>query len=1001
MLDKSIRYQCYSFLWMCLLFINGGEIYLNAQTKTKEQHIFVIKNSTNLDSIQKSKLQLSKLYVKNGHLDSSRHYFSQINIPIHNIFYQGLYQEVKGLILFEEGKYNSSISSFQQAIQFYQKESKEEVSWQVLENKNNIGRAWITLNEFEPAKKIYKQIFQSLQSIRPSQIDSAILSRMYNNMGVIHFYEGALDAAFTYYDKSRTISTMSASEKDINVGRALYNMGLVREEKGFLIDASVLYQKALEIYLHNYGPFHHHIAEVYGSLGNIHLTRFEFNKAQYYFQKDLETSNYLYGEGHVETTWGYENLGRLYQEEGKDSLAHQMFEKVLKIRTQYFHGKNISIANVLLNLAEIEKNTTQSIDYAQKALKVENSISSQATIGKWNISIHLLQKYIQLHQYSKAQKELKNAIALGEQIFPSKRHPSFIKTYLLGSKIYSNQKQYKKSLEFLNKAIKSSLAENIQWNLQDIVNTEWVEFKPQYLEAIVEKSNILFEMGLQTQQMSYLEQASKDLYSSISVIQKHQKRRTSDDIGKRYFQLYKKLYETGLKINYHIWKTTRNKKYLYQAFEFAERNKNGLSIELLQGMDVFSISNLPETTLRREYQLKKDIQYYQSLSIDGDELQQQKALQKLMLLYNEETTFYQNLERFHPQYYHSKYEFEPITLQKIQSKIPNKEALMWHTTFVDEVEYIFLISKNNVQTYDYKAANYAPIITKIAQNKYQELIIIPDFSTKWSRLEAYQLKGQYLIEKWSFIYNVSATNYYITPNKNRIINKKLLAIAPVSFKNEELSTLKYSVEEIQKIEKYFPIKSFIGNVATKKVFNDNVLKYGGLHLLSHISYNPLNPMKSKLFLSPMDSLDDGVLYAHDIFGIPMRTQIVTLSACEAKKDQQDYNGIAGIADAFSYNGCKNILHSLWQVEDKTMKEITVGFYKYLSKGHSKEKALQLSKIDYLKSADKYKSESFYWSGIILQGNVEALELSPTAISKYSMWIALLLLIIALIVIKKL
>ena len=70
------------------------------------------------------------------------------------------------------------------------------------------------------------------------------------------------------------------------------------------------------------------------------------------------------------------------------------------------------------------------------------------------------------------------------------------------------------------------------------------------------------------------------------------------------------LYENGLTINYYLWKTTRIQKYLDQSFEYAERNKNGLSVELLQGMDVFPISNLPESTLRKEYQLKKEIQYY-------------------------------------------------------------------------------------------------------------------------------------------------------------------------------------------------------------------------------------------------------------------------------------------------------------------------------------------------------------------------------------------------------
>src|SRR5690606_2889883 len=119
-----------------------------------------------------------------------------------------------------------------------------------------------------------------LPKIRPSLIDSLQLSNIYNNIGVIHFYEGEWDEAYSHYDKSRTVAIMSRNANSVNVGRALYNMGLVKEEKGFFIDAQKLYEQALAVYTKSVGKEHQHLAEVYGSLGNIHLTRYELSQAQ-------------------------------------------------------------------------------------------------------------------------------------------------------------------------------------------------------------------------------------------------------------------------------------------------------------------------------------------------------------------------------------------------------------------------------------------------------------------------------------------------------------------------------------------------------------------------------------------------------------------------------------------------------------------------------------------------------------------------------------------------
>lgn len=978
-----------------LLFIGVKTSFAAPKWTISTLHQELAKKKSKEDSTE-IQLLLAKTHLKEGNLDSSIYYKRLIDkLNLTRSRNKALYYEVKGLIAYERELYSQAINYNNLAIREATISKTDESQWAILEYKNNIGRARIATNELEKAKEIYDEIFKQVKASHPSQIDSMLLSVFYNNMGVIHFYQGELDDAFQYYDLSRTMATMAGTGQDIQVGRALYNMGLVKEEKGFLIDATVLYEKALKIYLHNYNGYHHHIAEVYGSLGNIYLTRYELQRARYYFQKDLEVSTYLYGENHVESTWGYENMGRLYQEEGNDSLAYKMFDKALKIRNETYHGKHISIANLYLSLAEIEKNPQHSIRLAQQALKIENAITEKPTIGKWNISNLLIEQYLVTKNYKKAETEMIHALKRGQKLFPHQNHPLFVKTYLLGAKTYAARGLNSQTQYYIQKAISQCLHENKNRSNEKLLKVTDVENIPDYLQILIYKTQLDFENADAAQLQTDL----KEIVEAVKMVEFHQKRRSSDDVKKHYSSIDQSLFEMGLKISFQLWKLTKDEKFFFQAFEFSERIKHTHTSELFHGIDAYASSNIPLTTIRREYQLKKDILYYETAFREANDSIKTVYNIKLKKLYDEEERFYTNLKKFHPTYYYAKYQFLPIKIKNIQERLQSDQVL-WQSTFIDNKEYLLIIRNSKIEGYILKERSYSAIIENLLKSKINNWIVIPDYSSSWVNLEAHRFQGKYLIASNQFIYNTSATKFFQTAKSNALVNKKIVAFAPIFFKDKNLSTLKYSESEIQEMKGYFNVRSFTGKDATKENFLKNLMSYGGLHLSTHFSYDPIHPLKSTLHFASKDSSDNGKVYVHDIFGIPMRIQLVTLSVCDSKKDQQKFQEMGSIVDAFNYNGCRNILFSLWKVEDKVAQQILIDFYKYLSQGFSKEKAIQKAKINYIQHSDKYKSQPFYWSGFILQGNIEDLDLVPSIWSRYKWWLALALFLLSMIIIKK-
>lgn len=991
------------FIMSCIAPHTMWASSINIEEKThflQEQ----INRSTHTDSILKYELELTYFTLVTGKIKEAGRLIQKIeqNYPKPDIYPKeqlALYHKTKGLYHLEQGDYNSAIDDYYKALNLYTHLYSDGSKKEIILLRNKIGRALITSNELQKAQKNYDELLTYIKTIPPSSIDSLELSNIYNNIGVMHYFKGELNQSLKAYDQSRTIAIRIKQDSSSIVGRALYNMGIIKEEQGLLTDARIFYLNALNIYNKVFGEKDRHIAEIYGAIGNLHLKRLELEKARYYFNKDLEISREIYGDNHLETTWGYENLGRVYKEEKKDSLAKEMFVKALKIRQSAFKQPHFDVSKTLLFLAYVENDPKEAIHLALRAYQMENAISDGDNASKWDILRLLIKKTTEIGDFINAEKYLKLAEKIGVQIAPNLKHASHAKTFLLGALLYKKKEMHGKSLEYIEKTINACLEDKTYWKIGQQIDPQKIHIIPEYLDGFILLAEMQLETALKDDNIKSLSQASTIFPQSMKALQIHQKRRTSDDFSMGYSNIYQRFYNAGLKTFAFLWQKTSNKKYIQLAFEYSERIKNHHSIELLNGLDAYKISNIPATTLRKEYKLKKDILYYQSLATNGTREQQLNASKELLKLFEAEEKFYNYLQKTHPNYHHIKFNFQPVHLAEVQKKLSSKKELAWHSTFVDDQEYLFLISKSDVNLYVLRDQKYNNILKPIVERNIQKIIVIPDFSAKWINLEAYKYEGEFLIQKMSFLYNTSLYNYFNSVNNSKLINKNILAFAPINFDAHNLSKLKHSEDEVKHIQKYFTTKSFIGPEATKEQFFKNLLAFGGLHLSTHISFDPINPLKSKIYFNPKDSSDEGIIYAHEIFGTPMRTHLVTLSACDTKTTQQEYKGIYSIADAFSYNGCENILMSLWEVDDKIMYEIVSQFYKYLSEGLSKEDAIRQSKIDYLQNADKYKSDEFYWSGIILQGDSQHLGLSPSFLSKYWIFVALILLVLAISILR--
>jgi LPXTG-motif cell wall-anchored protein len=115
-----------------------------------------------------------------------------------------------------------------------------------------------------------------------------------------------------------------------------------------------------------------------------------------------------------------------------------------------------------------------------------------------------------------------------------------------------------------------------------------------------------------------------------------------------------------------------------------------------------------------------------------------------------------------------------------------------------------------------------------------------------------------------------------------------------------------------------------------------------------------------------------------------KTRLVIISACETGQGEVvPQEGVISLARAFAYAGCGSTINSLWKADDQATSVILRQFYTHLRAGETKARALQLAKLDYLKS-DAIDKSPAYWAHLVLTGDSSALY----ATTNWILWVVM-------------
>ncbi|MFB9055955.1 CHAT domain-containing protein [Mariniflexile ostreae] len=307
-----------------------------------------------------------------------------------------------------------------------------------------------------------------------------------------------------------------------------------------------------------------------------------------------------------------------------------------------------------------------------------------------------------------------------------------------------------------------------------------------------------------------------------------------------------------------------------------------------------------------------------------------------------------------------------IFLNKIDLNSTSKNKILEYIHLFDEASII----NNDIDLFTHKAFDLYKFLNFDAVSSHKNVMLIPDGLLNFIPFETLLNSKKkttsfsnmpFVVKTQNIAYNAS-TFFYLAKNKTTPA-PKLLGVFPV-FENTK-KQLTYSVNEAQAVIDETQATLLMNNEASKANFIQNAPQYGVLHLSTHASSGNLTKPANIDFY-------DETLYLNELYSLNLNADLVVLSACETGIGKlYKGEGPMSIARGFQYSGAKNLLFSLWQINDLSTSQIMHAFYSSYNKTHSAYNSNRQSKLDYLQNEDisNVKKSPYYWGAFVYYGDI--------------------------------
>lgn len=868
----------------------------------------------------------------------------------------------------------------------------------------------------------------------------------YNRIGLIYKNLGEHEIALDYFKTFVRLSIKKYGWYHFYTGTGFLYIGVTYKNLLRYDLALENYEKSLLIF--QYSRKRDMIAFTYDNIGDVYIKNGAHEKAIEYYNKSILIGTKLFGENYIENGKSYQNIGNLYRDQKKYEKSLTNYLESLRIHIQAYGENNINVAELYANIGDIydyRKEYDISLSYYQKSLNAYSTVLDENDPKIVNLNLRIANIYIQKQKYEDALQYYEKGLITFQKTYGNK-HILTSDFYYNIAKVYDKKKDFSKAISYYDKAVKANRKSKYDTRRTNVFDpSEYYDLKL-LLTVLRGKATTLLSKYEEYENIEDLCK-SLEIYDQADVLINYIRKSYQDYQEKILFaESARIIYADAIKAQFQFYKEIGAKHTLEKIIYLIEKSKANTLKDLINESKTKEFAGLSPELLELEKNQRINRAFYQSriveetskANINGSKIQEyENKLHKLSLI---EDSLAFVLKTNYPKYHKLKYQNSIILVDDIQEMLHPTSTLL-EFFIANDIVYTFIITKNKIAVKELKISNlnekvseFRMTITdrntktykKIAHLLYKdliapiknellgkELIIVPDGALWHLNFDLLLSKDDitnnpkdlsYLLKDYTVSYANSANLLFSDRDKSLFnfkntqeeclafsfsnkIDKQSSNTISLSDLTQYTNDLPGTRKEIKAIANIIDGNYFYGSEAIETNFKKNVSNYSILHLALHGEVDNERPENSKLFFTKSnDSIEDNLLYSHELFALDIPAELTVLSACNTGTGKiAKGEGIMSLGTAFQYAGAKSLLLSSWDVSDQTTPDLMTYFYINLKNGMSKSQALQQAKLEYLKNANINRIHPFYWGGFYLLGDSDPVQFGT---NPFWYWIAI-------------
>lgn len=868
-----------------------------------------------------------------------------------------------GLILSRLEKYDQAIPAIEESLEIISNLEMDEKKTEAL---TSLGVVLEDATHYTMAL----ENFESAARLLGSSGKKALLSDQYENIGRIWDLRLAnYPKAIAAYEKALSIGQETGDREKI--ARALLNIGRCRRLTGNFMEASSLYDKAYARVKED-PPMKELACKIVIEKANNAWFQGRYQEA-FTLEREalaLARENTL----PLLEIISLNTEGLIFWTLGEYDKALSSLNQALQA-AKVFEKREDEIATTLNNIGLVlrEKGELQNaLDTFDQALQIDTRIGS-----RWAIGYDLRNKGLTLVKMGKPQeavplfeKALAESLAIGNKINAAKSLLGLAEALSLIGETEKAAKRYREAFDLSKRMA--------------LKETMW--------RSLYGLACINLKMG----SAESLKKAERALYDAVAIIEGMRADILIDQLKDSFIENKLSVYETLIR---HLADTGKE----IAAFEMAERSRARNFIDLLGNQRLNLKNDIDQQLYDREASFRTRIESQEKILAAASDLKEreicQAALDKLV---QERETLMTEIRVKNPEL-STLVTVAPMDAKALVKMIDPGVVLLSYYLLPDEVltwvifpgetpeTSIRLVRtpagrstlERDIFSYRRTIQNLEPYadssqrlhrifidpvldVMKQSGKAVRYLGIIPHGPAHYLSFATLFNGESFLSERYPLFYLPSASVLKFTKERRgKTKNLEVLAVGNPDLGNPALD-LPFSEHEVETIRWNFPkITVLTRDKATESWIDQNISRFGIIHIASHGEFDPVNPLFSAIKLAK-DQSYDGNLEAGEIFGLDIKADLVILSACQTglgKITQGD--DVVGLNRSFFYAGTHAVISSLWRVSDISTAILVKQFYRmYVKK--NKAESLQ-SAILHVKESHPHPG---YWGAFNLVGDYQ-------------------------------